>query len=217
MFQARNKAWALARRSGDLSDWLAFGQIRNKCTSSVRKAKSNFYVNGLDNADTNSKKFWKIINSRKHIHNCNVLHPHLNFGNCILTDTEEISTAFNKHFAEAGHLFDNLHLTNADSAVIQGRLPVMSNTSPSLLQSAADVPFHFSLTPFSISEVLSALSYIDTRKSVGEDNLDPFFLKVSAPLITEYIAYIFNLSIFSGLVPRVWKTAHVLLLHKRSR
>merc|ERR1712239_44211 len=41
MFRERNRAWALARRSGDPSHWLAFRQIRNKCTSSVRNAKSS--------------------------------------------------------------------------------------------------------------------------------------------------------------------------------
>ena len=44
--------------------------------------------------------------------------------------------------------------------------------------------------------------------------LDPFLLKLSAPLIAESLTHIFNLTIISGTIPKVWKAAHVVPLHK---
>ena len=74
------------------------------------------------------------------------------------------------------------------------------------------------LGPSSLSRlsqlVMEALQAIDIRSSVGEDNLDPFFLRISAPFIVEHIASIFNASILSGFVPSVWKSAQVVPLHK---
>ncbi len=60
----------------------------------------------------------------------------------------------------------------------------------------------------------NSLHAIDTKKSVGEDKLDLYFLKLATPLIVNYITHIFHLSILSGTVPKVWKTASVTPLHK---
>ena len=49
---------------------------------------------------------------------------------------------------------------------------------------------------------------------MGEDNLDPFSINLSALIISKQITHIFNLSISSGTVPKVWKKAHVIPLHK---
>ena len=44
--------------------------------------------------------------------------------------------------------------------------------------------------------------------------LDPFLLQLSYPLIAESLTHIFNLTIISGTIPKVWNVAHVLPLHK---
>ena len=179
------------------------------------KAKSNYYVHLLGNNSThpNPKKFWKIINTTRK-QNSNALPTHLNVGHDVLTNENEICTAFNSHFAAAGHLFDNLYINPAatDNLHTQNAAAAVSDGDSTL--SALDPSFSFSFIPFTTSEVFYALSTIDPKKSVGEDNLDPFLLKASTPLITDIVCYIFNLSISSGIIPRAWKTAHVIPLHK---
>lgn len=49
---------------------------------------------------------------------------------------------------------------------------------------------------------------------MGEDKLDPFFLKVASPIVVNYITYIFNLSVLNGTVPKIWIVAYVTPLHK---
>ena len=72
----------------------------------------------------------------------------------------------------------------------------------------------FVLNPVSVSSVMSALKAIDPKKATGVDDLDPLFLRMAASLITEPLTHIFNLSITTGVVPGLWKAAHVTPLHK---
>ncbi len=57
LLKRRNKAWTLARRTGDPGHWLAFRQLRNKCTTAIRKAKSDDYLNLIPKAYSNPAKF----------------------------------------------------------------------------------------------------------------------------------------------------------------
>ena len=55
---------------------------------------------------------------------------------------------------------------------------------------------------------------IDTKKSAGPDNLDPYVLKIAAGIITEPMAHIFNLSLLTNSILSIWKSAYVLPLLK---
>lgn len=72
----------------------------------------------------------------------------------------------------------------------------------------------FTLQTVTLSVVKEVLQTIDCRKATGEDNLDSYFLKLAAPIITNQITHLFNLSISTGVIPQVWKSAHVVPLHK---
>lgn len=74
--------------------------------------------------------------------------------------------------------------------------------------------FHF--LPVSALEVHRALKKVDTRKAAGPDNLDTFFLTLTAYFIAESLSFIFNLCLFSNETQKMWKAAFVLslLTHK---
>jgi len=40
----RNLAWAKARKTGSPIDWFVFRQLQNKCSSFIKKAKSEYYL-----------------------------------------------------------------------------------------------------------------------------------------------------------------------------
>ncbi len=63
-------------------------------------------------------------------------------------------------------------------------------------------------------ELNNALQAFDPRSSTGEDNVDYFTLKLAAPIIAEPLRHIFNLSLTTGNFPTLWKSAHVIPLHK---
>lgn len=63
-------------------------------------------------------------------------------------------------------------------------------------------------------EVLSALSAIDSKKSLGADNLDPYLLKYAVSIIASAVTHICNQTLVVGKIPKAWKTAFVLPLLK---
>ena len=204
MLQSKNKAWALAKKSGEPSHWLAFRQLRNTFTSAVRKAKSDYYLDAIISCDANPAKFWKIINTVRD-KKATSMPSHVNVGSCVVSGLNNICTAFNEHFAVAGHIFEN---ENENMTHIE----IERHISHSERQNSQNN--NFSLKLFTCDDVFNALHAIDSKKSTGEDCLDPFFLKLAAPLINEHITHIFNLSVSTGIVPNLWKMAHITPLHK---
>lgn len=52
------------------------------------------------------------------------------------------------------------------------------------------------------------------KSSLGADQLDPYLLKLAAPIIAVPLTHVFNLMLYSGSIPKVWKSACVTPLHK---
>jgi hypothetical protein len=59
---------------------------------------------------------------------------------------------------------------------------------------------HFNIEPVSYTEVYKTLEAMDTKKSAGSDNLDPYRLKIVAGIITEPVAHMFNLSLLTNSI-----------------
>lgn len=55
----RDAAWTMARKSSSQADWLRFRQLRNRFTSEVKKAKSNYYLSETTKNLKDPKKFWR--------------------------------------------------------------------------------------------------------------------------------------------------------------
>lgn len=65
------------------------------------------------------------------------------------------------------------------------------------------------------SGVVKLLCLLDTRKSVGPDNISPHVLKEASHEIAPVLTFIFNQSLSSGIVPEDWRTANIFALHKK--
>ncbi len=204
LYQVKNKAWTQARKSGDPLLWLAFKQLRNKFTSFVRKAKYDYYLNTISIFSSNPAKFWKVVNSTKNKHTVS-LPSHVTYNQHLITDHLEICTAFNKHFAAAGHLFKNGNMGSGES--------INCPESDVSVCTVRYIP-QFTLQLYTPNEVSGALLAIDSKKATGEDTLDPFSLRLSALTISECVTHIFHLTILSGTIPKVLKVAHVTPLQK---
>ena len=126
--------------------------------------------------------------------------------NQVTSDSSKISDkqfdAFNKHFVAAGNIFENSGLSATDSFCDAPTISVSSR------------PCRFSFRPFSGHKVYEALSGIGAKKSTGADQLDPHLLLLAASVITDALTHIFNLTLVTGIIPTVRKTALVSPLHK---
>ena len=61
------------------------------------------------------------------------------------------------------------------------------------------------------------LTKINTNKACGPDRLSGKLLKICSYQLAEIVTYIFNLSIKSMVIPKLWKTAEIIPVPKRSK
>lgn len=198
----KNFTWRRARKSKSPVDWLSFRRIRNICTQSIRKAKTDYFQEQFKGCGSNPRKFWKTVKDMEGKTAPSQLPSSLMWDGNIVSDNKRMIDIFNQHFVQMS--------TPPVSVTPQDPSP---NLSP--LSSPDLAPAHsFSLQDVSVREVFETLSKLDPKKPPGPDGLDPFFLKAAAPIIAEPITYLCNLSIQSAELPSAWKTASVRPLFK---
>ena len=199
----RDLAWARARKSKLEADRIIFCQLRNKCTSLIKKAKSEYYISETTKNLNNPRKFWNVVRSVSDTTSSTELPNFLVKDSVHLSDKNAMLDYFNEHFITAGHLFNSF---NGNPKRANGTVERPAVSPP------ADYSFNFD--PVAIADVRNALQRLDSKKSAGPDGLDPFFLKLAADVIAEPLASIFNLSLCANKLPKVWKSAFILPLLK---
>uniref|UniRef100_A0A8C7DT40 Reverse transcriptase domain-containing protein n=1 Tax=Oncorhynchus kisutch TaxID=8019 RepID=A0A8C7DT40_ONCKI len=198
--QHKNILWRSALASNSPRDMQLFREARNHYTQAVRKAKASFFKQKFASCNTNSKKFWDTVKSMENKNTSSQLPTALKIGNTVTTDKSTIIENFNKHFSTAGHAF---HLAT----------PTPDNSTAPPTATRPSLP-HFSFSQIHSADVLKELQNLDPYKSAGLDNLDPFFLKLSAEIVATPITSLFNLSFVSSEIPKDWKAAAVIPLFK---
>ena len=205
MLHERNAAWSKARKTTLESDWLHFRRLRNLCTVAIRKAKAEHFLSETSQNLNNPLKFWKTIKSLAGTTNESELPSCIVMGSHKIYDKANMVDCFNEHFISSGSLFDSVNA---------GYIPATScstYSSPGVHLTEGET---FSFKPVTVSEVHKVLKCLDSRKSGGPDQLNPYFLKLAADFIAEPLTYLFNLSLFTNKIPTIWKSAFVLPLLK---
>ncbi|XP_070295915.1 probable RNA-directed DNA polymerase from transposon BS isoform X1 [Salvelinus sp. IW2-2015] len=197
--QHKKILWRSALASNSPRDMQLFREVRNQYKQAIRKAKASFFKQKFASCNTNSKKFWDTVKSMENKSTSSQLPTPLRIGNSVTTDKSTIIENFNKHFSTAGHAF---HLAT--------QTPVNSPARPTATRPSLP---HFS-TQIQLADVLKELQNLDPYKSAGLDNLDPFFLKLSAKIVATPITSLFNLSFVLSEIPKDWKAAVVIPLFK---
>ncbi len=64
-------------------------------------------------------------------------------------------------------------------------------------------------------EVYEILVNLDIFKSTGPDGISNQLLREAAVPICEPLCHLLNYSLSTGYFPEVWKTAHVIPMHKK--
>ncbi|VVC97041.1 unnamed protein product [Leptidea sinapis] len=63
--------------------------------------------------------------------------------------------------------------------------------------------------------LLKLLSTLDEHKGAGSDGISPFFIKSCAKTLLKPISIIFTRSFNEEIELPIWKTAHIVLVHKK--
>ena len=173
-----------AIRNHDHQTLQRYRTLRNKVTSTIRKAKFNYYSHQINKLSNDSKSMWRtlkqVLPSKKNYSSNSDINPEI----------------FNDYFSTIGK-----HLTEDFGDLVLPQLDISVQTNFS---------FHEINSNFILKELLK-LSLVPKMDFLGFDSK---LLHLSSLLIAPLLCHIFNLSLFSGNVPQDFKTARVTPIYK---
>ena len=172
----------------------------NKLTRLKQVAKKNYYQNELNKHKNNLSKQWKLINeiiSHKKYQR-QIINVISDINNKKSTDTQAISNLLNNYFTNIRPSMD-------------AKIPKYPNKDEFKLSSLFN-SFQFEL--ISPDEVNKHLSQLSSSKACGFENVPNNLYKLITPIISPFLADIFNKSYDLGTFPSILKYAKVIPLYK---
>lgn len=186
-------AWRKAKKSGCEKAWSKFRCIRNQAKKLFSDKYRNF-MNGLSECIAgNAKKFWSFFRSKSKSKSipCRVVYKDQQ-----AEDSKDKAELFNKYF----------HSTfNSDAFTTLPEIEI----DRSCIHELNNVTFHSNMLEH-------ALLQLDVSKASGPDDISAIVLKECAHILAPSLALLFNYSMRRGQLPKQWKTANVVPVHKKS-
>lgn len=188
-----------------------FCKVRNKIQQDIKKIKSDYISDKIQESGNDSKKLWQQLKnlgySGKSKENSKTV---LKIEDELCFDGKKIATYFNTFFTTvASNLVSKLpyapKIFNTDSYNFKNYYRSKGITENS-----------FSLTEVMEDYILEILNGLRANKSTGVDGLPARFIKDGAPILKGPITHIVNLSIRTSEVPAGLKEARVKPLHKKN-
>ena len=203
LMNERDKALRKSRRTKNDADISQFKLKRNAVNSAVRKAKSTYSKNLLNESSENPNKFWKAIKQ---------IYPTKSRKGAPLqsfeihgeksTDPCEVADAFCSFFKNVTQNLKQDSIALRDF-VWRPPLPMSNRTTQK-----------FQFRPVSSMEVERQLRSLKRKKSVGFDSLPLGLIKNARSVIAFPLTYLINLSLETGIFPAEWKIAKIIPIHK---
>lgn len=169
--------------------------LRNQCNNLLRKAKSTYHKNLLNENSLSPKKFWNVIKN---------IFPTKVKGTTPKTSNKDvIANKFSGWFSTI--------VTSLKQKAMPLKNLVWGEATNKRDKRTDNV---FSFKYVSVIFVKQQLKGLKRSKATGIDNLPPALLKDSADAIAKPLCHVINLSLRSGDVPTTWKQARVVPIHK---
>ena len=192
----KNRAWKKAKRSKSDEDVAHAKYLRNHTKSVIRRAKSNFVQDYLDNDTITVKKFWEKINyvmpSKSSSSKINLINKLTN--NHVPDD--DIAHYVNSFFANIGSkLAEDFNKEWVDDLTLNS------------LQTLNEIHVEENM-------LLSIIQKIDVYKSSSITNISSGVLKDAFLVILPQLVHMFELSFTTSIFPDSWKVANIIPLQK---
>uniref|UniRef100_A0A8C5MLG5 Reverse transcriptase domain-containing protein n=1 Tax=Leptobrachium leishanense TaxID=445787 RepID=A0A8C5MLG5_9ANUR len=168
--------------------------------------KAHYFNENLINNISNPRNFWRTVS--------NIQAPPVHsqpaavkVNNQTLQHPLDVANAFNGYFVGcATTLIAKLGNDMQSERPHAGQAPPTVQ-SPCIRQ-------EFSFRPVPVSVVTKLLRKQKMKYQSGPDQIPAMLLKISAPAIANPVATLINESLATGYIPKLWKTARVVPIHK---
>lgn len=177
-----------------------FLTLRNMITSKLRRARKQFEMNRVNEAGSDSRKLWQVLNSCLFNRECKNSTPKCLFiNNGYITDPKAIANQFNNYFISTNQCYLNVNSMSYDLS----RRFRAGNT--------------FSFMLLTDEEVIKTISSLKENTSPGYDNITLKIIKLLVPDHISTFTNIINNIISSQQYPDELKIAKVIPIYKKGR
>ena len=159
--------------------------------------KGTHYRNALRKNRDNPKELWKKVKEFIPDSPKSTINDLTCEDGTTVNDSKSIANKFNDFFVNIG-----FKLASKFTPSCTSRINVKSPASS----------FHFK--PFTLNKVNKILNSLSISKASGLDGISVRLLKEGSPALADKLLHIFNLSISTGSVPKVWKIKRVSPIFK---
>ena len=175
-----------AHRTNDPDDWRKYRKLRNKVTTTLRKAEKEYFQEVARNQG-NPRAVWKDLNKvigRGRKDRIGTIQVN---GRDIVRSLDK-AEEFNRYYVSC--------------------IPSPPSIDPGSIGFQA-LEDSFSFQRVDAEDVEKILRCIKVNKATGPDGLSPRLLRLTAPAIAKSLATVFNASLERGEIPNDWKVANV--------
>eukprot|EP00794_Sanderia_malayensis_P021030 gene21030-23083_t len=199
LMKERDHAKVISARTGREEDWLKYKKLRNKVNNKKNQEKKSHFNELIQNSKDDPKQMWKNLKElvpNKITEQSQIKRLEIN-GNDE-TDSLKIAEHFNHYFVNiASKLADKFKRVTSTQATLP-------NQTTSVL--------HFQQV--SSQKVYTFIKELKNGKSTGIDGISVKLLKAGAKSLSPALAFLFNYSIATSTVPKIWKRKRVSPIHK---
>ena len=198
----RNRLYRKAIKSKNPVDWTKYKEVKNSVNTQIRKCKSDYYCNVIEESKSQPKSLWK------HLNNITLRKPNSNVSSLLddgksYTLSQDIAQTLNLHFSTVG--------AKLTSKFNYGLSLIRNITYPlDTMQTEA----RFNLCKIDESFIKTQIRKLKTNKSTGLDGISVRLIKDSADVISKSLTNIFNLSLITSTFPSVWSVGKVKAVFK---
>ena len=186
-------------------------RLRNKIQRDVKKAKSSFFRDKIEEVKFNPKKLWEQLKtlgySNKSKDQSRVI---LNIDGELCFDPSRVANYINQFYTTIASTLVN----KLPSSL--GKFSVNSTIFSSHYEKLGVTSDAFKLCPVSSDFILKELRSLNPNKSTGLDGVPARFLRDGAVLLKDQLTHIINVSIMTSTVPTEFKLARVRPLYKKN-
>ena len=182
--QARRRAW----KTKSEDDFSAYKRLRDRVTSSLRKAKLDYFQRELDGCKCDPKSFWKLMKNVLPPNNQSMKVEKLVVDGVDITDSKGICDSLNSYFTSIAK--DLLSPKNRTSALLASNPQYETISTPTLQSPTSNSVLHF--RPTTDEEIFRMLANLKPNKATGHDNIPAKVLKIAAGHISQSLSCVIS-------------------------
>lgn len=189
-----HKKWKIYKR---LTDYEVFSSLRSQVKTLEVSCYNLFISRAENNIKLNSKLFWSFIKSKTDRHHTG-LPDTLHLDGRLAHDGHDMANLFNEFFQSV------FEPATSSASYIEPNYNVSVNATNAI----SNVNINLSL-------VEKYLNKLNESKGSGPDGIHPIFLKRCSGTLALPVCLLFNHSLRSGILPKVWKQSIIVPIFKK--